>query len=80
MVGIRVGFHEHRRDADGDGGARDHRREGAVAARTRALPAGLLHGMGRVHHDGIAGLGHDRQAAHIGDQRIVAEGHAALGH
>ena len=44
----------------------------------RPLPARLLHRMGGVEHHGIAGLGHDRQAAHVGDQRVVAEADAAL--
>ena len=43
-----------------------------------ALPARLLHRVGRVHHHRIAGPRHDRQAAHVGDQRVVAEGGAAL--
>ncbi len=43
-----------------------------------ALPARLLHRMGGVEHHRIAGLGHDRQGAHVGDQRVVAEAHAAL--
>ena len=42
-------------------------------------PARLLHRMRRVEHHRVAGRRHDRQRAHVGDQRVVAEGGAALG-
>ena len=45
-----------------------------------ALPARLLHRMGGVENDRRAGLAQDRQRAHVGDQRVVAEADAALGH
>ncbi len=46
---------------------------------SRPLPARLLHGMRGVENDRRADLFHDRQGAHVGDQRVVAEGGAALG-
>ena len=51
----------------------------AVAAGRRALPARLLHRMGGVEDHRSAGCRHDRQGAHVGDQRVVAEADAALG-
>ena len=40
--------------------------------------AGLLHRVGGVENHGATGAAHDRQAAHIGNQRIVTERHTAL--
>ncbi len=81
MVGIGMGFDEHAGDADGDRGTRQHRHEFALAARRSTLAAGLLHRMGGVEDHGRAGRARqDRQRAHVGDQRVVAERGAALGH
>jgi hypothetical protein len=66
-------------DAHRDRRARQHGGELALPARGRPLPARLLHGMGRVEDHRRAGRGHDRQGAHVGDERVVAEGGAALG-
>ena len=45
-----------------------------------ALPARLLHRMGGVEDHRRAGAARqDRQRAHVGDQRVVAERGAALG-
>ena len=79
VIGVGVRLDEHRGDADRQRGARQHRRELALAARGAALPARLLHRMRRVEHHRIAGARHDRQRAHVGDQRVVAEAGAALG-
>ena len=57
---------------------RHHRGELALPAGGGALAARLLHRVGRVHHHRVAGARHDRQAAHVGDQRVVAEARAAL--
>ena len=40
---VRVCFHEHTGDASGHGGARQYRHELALATRSVALAAGLLH-------------------------------------
>ena len=77
---ILVGFHEHGGHADRDGGAGQHRHEFALAARGGALPARLLHRMSGVVHHGVAGRRQDREGAHVGDQGVVAEAHAALAH
>ncbi len=50
----------------------------ALAAGRFALPARLLHRMRGVENHGRADRRHDRQRTHVGDQRIVAEGGAAL--
>ena len=53
----------------------------ALAAAGRALPAWLLHRMGGVKDNGHTGLlRHCRQAAEIGDQRVIAKTCAAFGH
>ena len=80
LVGILMGFDEDAGDADRDRRARQHRHEFALAARRGALPARLLHRMGGVEDHRRAGAREDRQRAHVGDQRVVAEGRAALGH
>ena len=74
-----MGFHEDRRNANRRSTAGHDGGKLTLAARRAALAAGLGHGMGRVHHHRISGLGHLRQAAHVGDQRVVAEGRAAFG-
>ena len=75
-----MGFDEHAGDADRDRRARQHRHEFALAAGRGALPARLLHRMGGVENHGRAGRARqDRQRAHVGDQRVVAERSAALG-
>ena len=75
-----MGFHEQARDARRDCGAREHRHKFALPARARPLPARQLHAVGRVEHHRAAGFAHDRQAAHVGDQIVVAERGAALAH
>ena len=79
MVRVLVRLDEDAGDADGHRRARQHRHEAAVAAGRSPLPARLLHRMGRVEDHRAAGLGHDRQRAHVGDERVVAEARAALG-
>ena len=72
---------EHPGDADRDRGARQHRHEFALAARRGALPARLLHRMRGVEDHRRAGIaGQDRQRPHVGDEGVVAERGAALGH
>lgn len=73
LVGVGVGFHEDACDARGDGGAGEQGDVFALAARAFAKAAGLLDGMGCIEDHRAAGLGHDRQAAHVGNQRVVAE-------
>ncbi len=70
---------EDSRDADRDCRAREHRHEAPLTSARCPLPSGLLHGVGRIEDHGCAGLGEDRQRAHVGDKRVVAEGDAALG-
>ena len=71
---------EHAGNADCDRGARQHRHEFTLAARRRALPARLLHRMRGVEDHRRAGALEDRQRAHVGDQCVVAERYATLGH
>ena len=78
-VGVLVGLDEDAGDADGDRGARQHRHEFALAARGAAAAAGLLHRMGGIEDHRRAGPCEDRQRAHVGDERVVAERGAALG-
>ena len=81
LSGVLMRLDEHAGDADRDRGARQHRHEFALAARRGALPARLLHRMRGVEDHRRAGVaGQDRQRAHVGDQRVVAERGAALGH
>ena len=58
----------------------------AMTGANSALPAGgaaltprLLHRMGGVHDDRVAGLHHLGKGAHVGNERVVAEADAALG-
>ena len=51
----------------------------ALAAALRPLPSRLLHRMRGVEDHRRARLGQDRQRAHVRHERVVAEGHAALG-
>eukprot|EP01137_Pigoraptor_chileana_P021379 Opistho-2@84989 len=78
LVRVLVRLDEDGGDADSSGGAREDRDVLALAARCRALPAGLLHGVRCVEHDRRSGGGELRQRAHVGDERVVAEGDAAL--
>ena len=75
-----MGFSEQSRNAGCDRSARQHRDKFALAAGPVALPTGLLHRVGGVKHHGTAGVAHDHQAAHIGNERVVAEAHPALAH
>ena len=69
-----MGFDEYAGDADGDRRARQHGYEFALAARRRALASRLLDGMGRIEDDRRAGgARQDRQRAHVGYQRVIAE-------
>ena len=43
-------------------------------------PPGKLDAVGRVEHHRATGLAHDRQAAHVADEVVVAERGAALAH
>src|SRR5690606_34757041 len=80
IVRILMGFHEQHGDADGNRGARQHRDKLPLPARGGALPARLLHRMGRIEDDGKPRLlRHDGKPAHIGDERVIAEARAALG-
>ena len=47
---VGMGFHEQARDADGNGGTRQHRHHLALAARARALAAGQLHRVRGIEH------------------------------
>ena len=51
----------------------------ALAARSIAGAARQLHRVGRVEDDGIAEGAHDREAAHVDHEVMVAEGGAPLG-
>jgi len=72
-------FQEYRCDPKRNSGARQDRRKFSLAARSAAEPARYLDRMGRVHHDRIARLRHNRQAAHVADQGIIAKARSALG-
>ncbi len=72
-------FDEKAVDAGRDRRPRQHGRHGAIAAGAGALAAGTLHGMGRVEDHAMARLPHDRQATHVDDEVMIAEGRAALG-
>ena len=74
-----MGLDEHPRNADRNGGARQHRNEAPLAAALGPLPSRLLHRVRCVEDHRRSRLGEDRQRAHVGDERVVAEGHAALG-
>ena len=78
MRRIRVGFHEETRHPAGDGRTGQHRDELALAAGTIALPARQLHRVGGVKDHRAAGLAHDGQRPHVGDQIVVAEAGATL--
>ena len=69
---------EDRGDAEGHGGGGEGGNEFALAAGGGALGAGLLDAVGGVEDDGVAGALHDRDAAHVGDQGVVAEAGAAF--
>ena len=73
-----MGFHEDSRHTDRNGGAGQGRHEFALTARRGALPARLLHRVGGVKHHRSTETGHDRQRAHVGDQRVVAEADTAF--
>src|SRR5947208_71610 len=73
VVRILMRLDEDAGDADRDCGSRQHWHEPALSARRGALPAGLLDRMGGVENDGRTDAGEDRQRAHVGHQRIVAE-------
>ena len=60
--------------------AREHRHEFALPAARGALPARQLHRMRGIEHHRAAGIAHDHERAHVGDEVVVAEGHAALAH
>src|SRR6185312_5639448 len=81
LIGILMGLDEYAGDADRHGRPRQHWHELALPARRRAPPARLLDRMGGVEDDWRAGLlRQNRQRAHVGDEGVVAERHAALGH
>ena len=69
---------EHRRHPHRQRRARQHGGEFALPAGGGALPARLLHAVGRVEHHRIAGPRHDRQRPKIRHQRVVAEAGAPL--
>src|SRR5437879_3170780 len=75
-IGMRL--HEQPGDAARHRGTREHRDELALAARSGALPAGQLNRMGGVEHHRAAGVAHDGERAHVGNQVAVAEGEASL--
>src|SRR5450432_2137629 len=78
VLRIRVRLHEDARHADRDRSARQHRNEFALPTRRRALAAGQLNRVRCVEHDRRVRLAHDRQAAHVGDEVVVAEARATL--
>ena len=73
-----MGFHEQAGDADCHGGPRQYRHELALAAGRRTLPARQLHGVGGIEDDRASSFAHDGQAAHVGNQVVVAEAGTAL--
>ena len=76
-----MGLDEDAGDADRDRRPRQNGDEFALSARGLSLPARLLDRMGGVEDDRRARLARqDRQRPHVGDERIVAEARAALGH
>src|SRR6185437_4419999 len=79
-VWILMSLDKHAGNADRDRGARQHRHELPLAARGGTLSARLLYRMGCVENDGRARLfRQDRQRAHVRDERVVPERHAAFG-
>ena len=74
-----MNLEEKRVDTDGGSRPRHMRHKLALAAGGRALSARNLHAVRGVHDDGIAELSHDRQRAHVGHKRVVAEAGAAFG-
>ena len=79
VIRVLMRFDEDRRHPNGHRRAREHRHEAPLAAAGRAAPARLLHGMGGVEHHRATGLGQNGQRAHVGDERVIAEAHPALG-
>ena len=74
LVGIRVGLDEDAGDADRDRGARQHRHELALRRRTTSpCPPGCCTEWVASKITGAPVSRHDRQRAHVGDQRVVAE-------
>ncbi len=73
-----MGFHEQAGNAHSHRRARQHRHELALTAAAIALSTRQLHRVRGVEHHRAAGLAHDREAAHVGHQIVVAEGGAAL--
>ena len=74
-------FHEEAGNAHGHGGTRQHRHHLALTAAAGALrisSAGQLHRVRGVKHHGRACLAHDRQAAHVAHQVVVAKACTAL--
>ena len=75
-----MGLDENAGYAHSDCRAREHWNELPLAAGGCPLPSRLLHGMRRVEdHRRPGGAREDRQRAHVGHERVVAEGCAALG-
>ena len=79
-IGVRMRFHEEPGYAHCHRRAGEHRHELALAARAVALTARQLYRVRRVEHDRARRLAHDREAAHVGDEIVVAEARAALAH
>ena len=73
-----MGFHEQSGDAAGDGSARQHRHELPLPAAAGALPPGQLHRVCRIEYHRTAGVAHDYQRTHVGNQVVVAERGAAF--
>src|SRR5271166_3032829 len=75
-----MSLHEEPGDAGRYRRPREHRNKLALSARSVALAAGQLHRMRRVENDRTAGLAHDGEGAHIGDEIVVAERETPLAH
>src|SRR5262249_54701669 len=77
-VGILVRLEEDRVDTDRHRGARQRANELSLSPGRRSLTARQLHAVAGVVHHGVPEPRHHRQAAHVGDQIVVAEAGAAL--
>src|SRR3954463_11059154 len=69
---------EERSDASRHRGARKDWCEFALSSGSITENARFRDGMGRVKDNRITGLRHDRQRAHVDDERVIAETGTAL--
>src|SRR4051794_11268694 len=77
---IVVHLEKHPVDARGDARGCEWLDEVGVTGRDAVAAAGPLEAMRHVEDDRHAAGTHDREAAHVDDQRVIAEARSALGH